>query len=228
MNTIRTKIGTLTIGQAPRSDIAPLIDAVLPEGVVCRHAGVLDGLSDEQIAEQFSPKPNEGLLTSKLLDGRAVVMGKSAVRAALEKKIAMLEEDGCSIIVLLCTGEFDGLKTGKARLIEPDHVIPPVVEALAGPCTLGVMVPLAEQAQSEARKWLGTKMKLVFSSASPYTATEKEVKKAATALSEQGADFVVLDCMGYRLQHKAWCREVIEQPVIASTDLMVNLLRSML
>ena len=228
MNAIRTKIGTLAIGQAPRSDIAPLIDAVLPEGVVCRHAGVLDGLNDEQIAEQFSPKPNEGLLTSKLLDGRAVVMGKSAVRAALEKKIAMLEEDGCSIIVLLCTGEFDGLKTKKARLIEPDHVIPPVVEALAGPCTLGVMVSLAEQAQSEARKWFGTKMKLVFSAASPYTATEEEVKKAAAALTEQGADCVVLDCMGYRLEHKYWCREVIALPVVASTDLMVNLLRAML
>ena len=228
MTSHRTKIGTLTIGQAPRSDIAPLIDAILPEGVTCRHAGVLDGLTDSEIAERFAPKPNEGLLTSKLLDGRAVVMGKSAVREALQQKIEMLEADGCSIIVLLCTGEFEGLKTKQARLIEPDHVSPPVVEALAGKCTLGVMVPLAEQAQSEATKWLGTKMKLVFSAASPYTATEDEVKTAAKELVEQGADFVVLDCMGYRLQHKGWCREVIDLPVVASTDLMVNLLRAML
>lgn len=222
------KIGTLTIGQAPRADIAPLVDAILPAGTLCRHAGVLDGLSDEEIAARFSPAPGDGLLTSRLLDGRAVVMGKPAVRKGLEAKIAMLEADGCSVILLLCTGEFDGLKTTKARLIEPDHVIPPVVRALAGNGVLGVMVPLAEQAQTEVKKWRDTGMKLVFSAASPYTASKEDVKKAAAELAAQGADFIVLDCMGYRLEHKAWCREATDLPLVASTDLMLNLVRSMI
>ena len=129
--------------------------------------------------------------------------GKLAVRKTLQEKIAMLEGEVCSVILLLCTGEFDGLKTTKARLIEPDHVIPPVVCALAGNGVFGVMVPLAEQAQTEVKKWRDTGMKLVFSAASPYTASKEDVKKAAAELAAQGADFIVLDCMGYRLEHKA-------------------------
>lgn len=140
----------------------------------------------------------------------------------------MLEAQGCRIIVLLCTGEFDGLKTKSAKLIEPDHVIPPVIRALAGNAVLGVMVPLIEQAQTEQKKWVSTGMKLVFSAASPYTASEEEVKAAAESLKAQGADFVVLDCMGYQLKHKACCREVIDLPVAASTNLMVHLLAAML
>ena len=226
MTATRTIIGTITIGQAPRADIAPLINDALPPDVECLHVGVLDGLDAAQIAERFPASLGESLLTSRLLDGSAVVMGKRAVRAGLTKKIAFLEEAGASLILLLCTGEFDGLAAKKARLIEPDHVIPPVVKALAGSVTLGVMVPLAEQAQSEIRKWQATGMKLVFASASPYTASAEDVQAAARSLRDQGAEFIVLDCMGYRLEHKAWCREVVDVPVVASTDLMVHLLRA--
>lgn len=87
-------IATLTIGQAPRSDLAPLFDAVLPKGVRCIHAGVLDGLTLEEIARRFAPEAGEPLLTSKLLDGSAVVMGKSAVRRGLEAAIERLEDAG--------------------------------------------------------------------------------------------------------------------------------------
>lgn len=223
-----SKIGTVTIGQAPRSDIAPVIDAILPKGTICRHVGVLDGLNDEEIAARFAPIEHEDLLTSKLLNGRAVIMGKPPVKKALQKKIFELEDQGCRIILLLCTGEFEGLHAIDAMLIEPDHVIPPVIHALAGNRTLGVMVPLIEQAQSEMTKWKNTGMKLVFAAASPYTASEEEVKKAAKSLQEQGADVIVLDCMGYQLKHKGWVREVVDLPVFASTDTMVNLLRAML
>ncbi len=47
------KMGTLTIGQAPRSDITPILDAALPSHVRCLHAGVLDGLDDAAIAARF-------------------------------------------------------------------------------------------------------------------------------------------------------------------------------
>ena len=147
------KFATLTIGQAPRPDLAPVFNAIAPAGTEVVHAGCLDGLTKAEVDKQFAPVGSEGLLTSRMLDGTAVVLGKSAVRKALQEKIHQLEKAGCSPIVLLCTGEFEGLTTEKVRLIEPDRLLPPVFAALLNPLQVGVMVPLIEQAQSELNKW---------------------------------------------------------------------------
>ena len=58
MNAIPQLLGTLTIGQAPRADITPILRAVLPEGTQLMQAGVLDGLSKEQIAADYAPIPD--------------------------------------------------------------------------------------------------------------------------------------------------------------------------
>lgn len=221
-------IATLTIGQAPRSDLAPLFDAVLPKGVRCIHAGVLDGLTLEEIARRFAPEAGEPLLTSKLLDGSAVVMGKSAVRRGLEAAIERLEDAGAVLIVLLCTGDFEGLPSRRAKLIEPDHVVPPVVAALAGGGTLGVLVPLEEQARTEGRKWRASGLPVVYAAASPYTATPEEVRTAARKLKAAGAEMIALDCMGYRLSHKMLCQEATGLSVVASSDLVVRLTGALL
>lgn len=149
------KFATLTIGQAPRPDLAPVFNAIAPAGTEVVHAGCLDGLTKAEVDKQFAPVGSEGLLTSRMLDGTAVVLGKSAVRKALQEKIHQLEKAGCSPIVLLCTGEFEELTTEKVRLIEPDRLLPPVFAALLNPLQVGVMVPLIEQAQSELNKWKG-------------------------------------------------------------------------
>ena len=39
------QLGTITIGQAPRPDITPILLQHLPPGVSCVHAGLLDGLT---------------------------------------------------------------------------------------------------------------------------------------------------------------------------------------
>ena len=90
------KFATLTIGQAPRPDLAPVFNAITPAGTEVVHAGCLDGLTKAEVDKQFAPVGSEGLLTSRMLDGTAVVLGKSAVRKALQEKIHQLEKAGCS------------------------------------------------------------------------------------------------------------------------------------
>lgn len=86
------KFATLTIGQAPRPDLAPVFNAIAPAGTEVVHAGCLDGLTKAEVDKQFAPVGSEGLLTSRMLDGTAVVLGKSAVRKALQEKIHQLEK----------------------------------------------------------------------------------------------------------------------------------------
>ena len=221
------KFATLTIGQAPRPDLAPVFNAIAPAGTEVVHAGCLDGLTKAEVDEQFAPVGSEGLLTSRMLDGTAVVLGKSAVRKALQEKIHQLEKAGCSPIVLLCTGEFEGLTTEKVRLIEPDRLLPPVFAALLNPLQVGVMVPLIEQAQSELNKWKGLDKPPVFAAASPYTASKEELQEAARKLAHQGAEVIVLDCMGYS-KLRDICAEAVDVPVIASSTMVAELTANLL
>ncbi|OON41861.1 hypothetical protein BTJ39_01510 [Izhakiella australiensis] len=223
-----SKIGTLTIGQAPRADITPILDAALPGHVDCLHAGVLDGLDDAAIAERFTPQPGDALLTSRLLDGRAVVMGKPAVAPAVQQKIDWLEAQGCEIIVILCTGEFHGLSSKNAWLIEPDQILPPTLNALVGERRAGILVPLEAQIASELEKWKGAKQTPVFAVASPYTASEAEIAAAARSLDEQGAEVILTDCMGYTGWHQDICARQVKQPVVLSNKLLADLVRNLL
>lgn len=107
-------LGTITIGQAPRTDITPILRAALAPDTRQIHVGVLDGLSREQIAARYAPRPGQALLLSRLLDGSSVILDKAAVRATLAERVAELETQGCSVILVLCTGEFHGLALRRA------------------------------------------------------------------------------------------------------------------
>lgn len=222
------RLATLTIGQAPRSDITPILEAGLPTGVACVHAGVLDGLREDEIAQHFAPVGGEAVLTSRLLNGQAVVMGKIAVKRALQTKIDQLERGGCQIIALLCTGEFHGLTTQRAWLIEPDQILPPTLSALVGAQRMGVVVPLVEQVSSEAQKWRELRQPAVYAVASPYTASEQEIADAASSLQQQGADIIVMDCMGFIGWHRQVVRERVNLPVVLSNGLLAALLATLL
>src|SRR6478752_1850754 len=76
------KLGTLTIGQAPRSDITPILDAVISSDLPRCHAGVLDGLSKAEIERDFGPRAGAAVLITKLLDGSSVVIDRSRTEAA--------------------------------------------------------------------------------------------------------------------------------------------------
>ncbi|WP_413723034.1 AroM family protein [Sodalis sp. RH23] len=223
-----TLLGTLTIGQAPRADITPILTEHLPAGVECIHLGVLDGLDHATIARRFPVRPGEAVLTTRLLDGSAVILGKSAVREAVQAKLNELEHVGCRTIALLCTGEFHGLGCGQAWLLEPDLLVPPVVTALTNGRQAGILVPLPEQMASEGAKWRALARPPVYAAASPYNSTPQQLTAAALALKTQAADVIVMDCMGYTEQHRRIVREATGLPVILSNALLARLLAALL
>src|SRR4051812_297246 len=148
MKSSRT-LGTLTIGQAPRPDVTPILDAYIPEGVRRIHRGVLDGLERSEIDARYAARPGDAVLITRLLDGASVELARHKVLDTVQGKIAGLEKEGADVVLLLCTGTFEGLRCERAWLLEPDHVIPPATAALIGGRQLGIIVPVASQMQSE-------------------------------------------------------------------------------
>ena len=91
-----TKVGLITVGQAPRSDVVPDMAAILGGDVEIVEAGALDGLSREQIAP-LAPEGDDEILVTRLADGSSVFVGKSKMIPRIEAKIAALEDGGVEI-----------------------------------------------------------------------------------------------------------------------------------
>ncbi len=116
-----TKVGLITVGQAPRSDVVPDMAAILGGDVLIVEAGALDGLTREQIAP-LAPEGDDEILVTRLADGSSVFVGKTRMIPRIEAKIAALEDQGVALNVLLCTGEFPKL-AARRPFLEPHQLL---------------------------------------------------------------------------------------------------------
>src|SRR5438067_6539817 len=174
-------LGTLTIGQAPRPDVVPIIDRYVSAEVRRIHRGVLDGLSHAEIAARYKPEGGEPELVTRLQDGTEITLSRARMKDGVQQALAALEAAGCDAILLLCTGTFDGLECDRAWLIEPDHIIPAMVAGLIERRQLGIIVPIAGQIESERGKWHGLARPPLFAAVSPYTDAPEAVAEAGAA-----------------------------------------------
>src|SRR5437764_3736953 len=97
-------LGTLTIGQAPRPDVVPIIDRHVPASVRRIHRGVLDGLANAEIAARYGAEGGEPALVTRLHDGSVVELSRARMRDGVQQALAALESEGSDVILLLCTG----------------------------------------------------------------------------------------------------------------------------
>jgi protein AroM len=220
-------LGTLTIGQAPRPDVVPIIDRYVSAEVRRIHRGVLDGLSHAEIAARYKPAGGEAELVTRLKDGTEVVLSRARMKDGVQQALAALEAEGCDAILLLCTGTFDGLQCNKAWLVEPDHIIPGVVSGLVEKRQLGVIVPIASQIGSERGKWRPLHRPPIFAAASPYAGNENALVDAGKQLKAQGADAILLDCIGFTERHRQALLP-LGMPVIVSNAVAAKALSELL
>jgi protein AroM len=214
-------LGTLTIGQAPRPDIVPILDRYVPQSVRRIHCGVLDGLSPAEIDAGYGARPGEPILVTQLADGSSVRLSGPKVERGAQEKLGLLEREGCDVILMLCTGTFHALQCRKSWLVEPDRIIPPLVAALLQDRLLGIIVPLAEQMQSESAKWSRLARQPIFASASPYADDLDAVIRAGAELAERGAQALLLDCIGFTERHRSALAET-GLPVILSNAVVAK------
>ena len=240
------RLGVVTIGQAPRTDLTPDLARWLP-GVELVERGVLDGMGPAELAA-MAPADGDHVLTTRLADGGSVEIGERQVQERLPALVAALEDE-VDAVLLACTGPFAVLPHRKPLFV-PDALIalgtaalatavapmdappasrsrgpaaartdPPVPES-AGPTRVGVICPLPEQQGFTVAKFsprLGGQHVLT-AAASPYTGSAEELAAAGIALRDAGAQLLALDCIGYTA--------AMRDAVAAETGLPVVLARS--
>ena len=99
------KIGALTIGQSPRNDLIPEIEAFF-KGAEIIQLGALDGLSKEQIAD-LAPSGDDEILVSKLKDDSWALMAESKIISLLQERTDELCRR--QVWVLCCIAAFAGI-----------------------------------------------------------------------------------------------------------------------
>lgn len=221
------KLGMITIGQAPRTDVAPIIEKYLDNRAELVQVGVLDGMTKSYIEQHLHPEAGDYVLTSRLTNGDSVVMSREKIQPILQSKINQLEQSGIKQILLLCTGVFPGLSTTASYLIEPDHIIPPTVKAMVGDRRFGVIVPLEEQMESLRPKYEPVGLNPIFAVASPYHNNEANFHQAAMELKDQ-VDVILLDCMGYTEASRELVACASGLPVVLSNAIMAKLVSEMI
>ncbi len=215
------KVGFLTIGQSPRTDIFKDIEPILRrEGVDFIECGALDNLSRSQIDSLRPESEKDYILVTKLLDGTEVKVSRSKIVKRIQECIYKLENQ-VEAIGLFCTGEFPEFKS-KKLLVEPSILLKKVVEALSTNISITLLIPSAEQEKEMRDKWNEIAVTNVIP-ISPYTSTPKEFEEK---LSEVNAgQLVIMDCFGYTIEMKKITRRLLKRPVILPRTLLASVMR---
>jgi protein AroM len=218
-------LGIATIGQAPRDDIVALFAEQAPAGTRVILRGALDGLSDAEI-DSLKPENGGDTLYTRLRGGRDVKISKKAVIARSPLLLAKLREDGCDALVYACTGDFPPMK-GDENVLFPSRVLSGLAQGLLPRGRLGLLIPLAEQAEKLGTKWARPGIEIVAEPLAP-SADRAEAEAAARRLAAGKPDLVAMDCMSYTPITKAWVKPGLGVPALLAITATGRVLREML
>ena len=210
------KLGFLTIGQSPRTDLYEDFKEIFEKKEVIQ-AGALDDYTREEILEKFKPEEGQTTYVSRLRDGSEITFTKEKIIPLLQEKIYSIENE-VDFIVILCSGEFPMLKS-KKPIIFPDKLLKHFSSAIYSfERKLGVVIPLEEQVKYAFDKWKQYSKDVKVVNASPYSTSIEELENRVSELIDR--DYVIMDCIGYSLKQKEAVRKVVEKPVIATRSLL--------
>lgn len=221
------KVGMITIGQSPRDDIVSVMRRYLPSDVEVLERGALDGLDAEAVTS-MRPKKGEPTLVTTMRDGTEVTVTHAKVVPLMKRGVEELADKGAGVVVILCTGGFEELRSDGVTLVDAGSLLQGVIGSLAKGGRLGVVQPSADQVTewgAGAKDRWGA-LDVVITSASPYAAPEVRVgewERAAEELKESGVDMVFLNCMGMDESMKQVVRRVTQKPVVLASSVVARM-----
>jgi protein AroM len=218
-----SKVGFVTIGQSPRTDILQDLKPLLGTLKIIER-GALDGLSSNEL-EAVAPLPDETPYVSRLEDGNQVLLSPEKILPLLQKALDSVIESGAETVVVLCTGSFSTLQC-PVPLLLPDLLLRGFVEGVLPPeGTLGVVVPLSEQAATARESWNSITPHVHTASLSPYLDFAAEVEECQTL---KRCDIIVMDCLGYTIRHKGMLKKLLNIPIVLARTVVARAVQELI
>lgn len=215
------KIGAITIGQAPRTDVTSDIMGLFPPGVELIEGGGLDGLTKEEIAA-YAPEEGDYVLVSRLRDGTSVTFAERYILPNLQKRIDEMEAAGVSLIMFFCTGDFpDTVQAKRVPLVYPCHLLRRIAPVLSKKSSIVTVTPSPLQVEQCENKWREYVKRVKAVPASPY-GDWATLENAAKEIKDMDADLVVLDCIGFTQEMKNMFARETGKPVLLPRTLLAR------
>ncbi|MGE7674441.1 AroM family protein [Lysinibacillus sp. NPDC094403] len=197
-----TKVGFLTIGQSPRSDITPTFKEMFNKNIEIVERGALDALKEAQLLTVIARK-EKNICVSRLRDGRSIIINKRKLLPLLQNELSKLEQE-VDMVMVLSTDEFSAF-TCEKPILYAHRIVTQTIAAMADQPKIGLIIPHEEQRKSMLKKWENISDEITVAIASPYDYGNFE--EAAHYLKNYQVDLIVLDCMGYNEEHKELVRK---------------------
>lgn len=216
------KIGAITVGQSPRTDVTADIMSIFDGKAELCEKGGLDGLTKEEI-DEFQPEEGDYILVSRLNDGSSVTFAERFILPRLEIAIHELEKEGAELIMMFCTGKFPDTLKSTIPLIYPCDILDRMVPLFTTNSSIIVVTPSPKQLKQSMDKWSQIVTDVEVISASPY-GERKEILKAAEQAKGLKGDVIVLDCIGYSQEMKEIFARETKKPVILPRTLLARMI----
>lgn len=215
------KIGAITVGQSPRTDVTADIMSIFNGKAELLERGGLDGLTREQIGE-FRPDEGDYVLVSRMNDGTSVTFAEHHIIPRLQQAIEELEDRGAALIMMFCTGKFPDTLKARVPLVYPCEILDRIVPLLTADSSVIVVTPSPLQIAQSEKKWSQIVKKVKVVSASPY-GEWKELEETARLMRGTEADLIILDCIGFSREMKQLFAKETGKPVILPRTLLARL-----
>ncbi|EMB7408698.1 AroM family protein [Salmonella enterica] len=220
-------LSILTIGVVPMSEVLPLLMEYIDEQHITHHS-LLGKMSREDVMADYAVEPGDDPLLTLLNDNQIAHVSRQKVERDLQSVVEVLDNQGYDVIILMSTAAIKSMAARNSILLEPLRIIPPLVASIVDGHQVGVIVPVAELLAAQEKKWQVLQMPPVYSLANPVHGSEQQLIDAGQALLDQGADVIMLDCLGFHQRHRDILQQALDVPVLLSNVLIARLASELL
>ncbi|ELK4010869.1 AroM family protein [Salmonella enterica subsp. enterica] len=220
-------LAILTIGVVPMSEVLPLLTEYIDEQHITHHS-LLGKMSREDVMADYAVEPGDDPLLTLLNDNQIAHVSRQKVERDLQSVVEVLDNQGYDVIILMSTAAIKSMAARNSILLEPLRIIPPLVASIVDGHQVGVIVPVAELLAAQEKKWQVLQMPPVYSLANPIHGSEQQLIDAGQALLDQGADVIMLDCLGFHQRHRDILQQALDVPVLLSNVLIARLASELL
>ncbi|ECV9185030.1 AroM family protein [Salmonella enterica] len=220
-------LAILTIGVVPMSEVLPLLTEYIDEQHITHHS-LLGKMSREDVMADYAVEPGDDPLLTLLNDNQIAHVSRQKVERDLQSVVEVLDNQGYDVIILMSTAAIKSMAACNSILLEPLRIIPPLVASIVDGHQVGVIVPVAELLAAQEKKWQVLQMPPVYSLANPVHGSEQQLIDAGQALLDQGADVIMLDCLGFHQRHRDILQQALDVPVLLSNVLIARLASELL
>lgn len=220
-------LAILTIGVVPMSEVLPLLTEYIDEQHITHHS-LLGKMSREDVMADYAVEPGDDPLLTLLNDNQIAHVSRQKVERDLQSVVEVLDNQGYDVIILMSTAAIKSMAARNSILLEPLRIIPPLVASIVDGHQVGVIVPVAELLAAQEKKWQVLQIPPVYSLANPVHGSEQQLIDAGQALLDQGADVIMLDCLGFHQRHRDILQQALDVPVLLSNVLIARLASELL